>query len=105
MPRQRWVQINGELLEVSEDYTPAENTAPRHFIIGDANYHGLRSPIDGADISTKTKHYEYMKQKGLALTDDFKGEFEKAAKDRASGRDPTRIEDVRRDFETHQRRS
>jgi hypothetical protein len=48
---------------------------------GDRHYDGLRAS-DGTDISTRTKHREYMKRNGLTIADDFKGEWAKAERER-----------------------
>lgn len=37
---------------------------------------------DGTDIGSRRKHREYMKRHNLAIADDFKGEWAKAAKER-----------------------
>lgn len=50
-------------------------------LAGDRHYEGLRAP-DGTDISSRTKHREYMKRTGLTTADDFKGVWQKAAKER-----------------------
>jgi putative FmdB family regulatory protein len=50
-------------------------------LAGDRHYDGLRAP-DGTDISTRTKHREYMKSRGLTTADDFKGVWQSAAKER-----------------------
>lgn len=46
-------------------------------LAGDRYYDGLRAS-DGTDISSRTKHREYMKRTGLTTADDFKGEWKKA---------------------------
>lgn len=51
-------------------------------LAGDRHYDGLRAP-DGTDISSRTKHREYMKRTGLTTVDDFKGVWDRAAKERA----------------------
>jgi len=48
---------------------------------GDRSYDGLRAP-DGTDISSRTKHREYLKRTGLTTYDDFAGEFSKKRKER-----------------------
>jgi len=67
-------------------------------LAGDRYYDGMRAP-DGSDISTRSKHRQYMKDHNVTLADDFKDTWAKAAKDRAEGRlaglaDPTRVNDV-----------
>lgn len=50
----------------------------------DRNYNAapFKAP-DGTVIDSKRKHREYMKRTGLTTTDDFKGTWDKAAKERA----------------------
>lgn len=49
---------------------------------GDRHYDGLRT-TEGVDISTRTKHREYMRQTGLTTADDYKSEWKSAAEVRA----------------------
>lgn len=84
-------QADGELVEVGPDYAPISRASNRY--VGDSHYDGLRAS-DGENISTRTKHREYMKRKGLATMDDFTGEFAKKTAQRRrfleTGYDPTR---------------
>lgn len=48
---------------------------------GDRHYDGMRA-VDGTDISSRTKHREYMKSKGLTTADDFTGVWSKAQGER-----------------------
>lgn len=56
------------MVEVGSDWTDTERRSqtPTEEII----YGGVRS-TDGVDISSRTKHREYMKQNGLAMASDF----------------------------------
>lgn len=72
MTRRRWIQIDGELVEVTPDYAAPSRDHNR--VHGDLHYDGLRAP-DGTDISTRTKHREYMKRTGLTTADDFSGQW------------------------------
>jgi len=93
----RWIQIDGELLEVSDDYQPEQQA--KHYVVGDRHYDGLRSPIDGADISTRAKHRRYMKENNLSTMDDWKDEWSNAEKKRNNiqkGIDPARREAIAR---------
>lgn len=45
-------------------------------LAGDRHYDGMRAQ-DGTDISSRTKHREYMKRHGLTTYDDFKQTFAK----------------------------
>jgi putative FmdB family regulatory protein len=60
-------------------------TALNNATFGDRHYDGLRAP-DGTDISSRTKHREYMKRHGLTTMDDFKGPWKDALKDRENFR-------------------
>ena len=58
--RHRFVQINGELVEVGSDWTPE----PRH------DYHVMpdikpyRSMIDGKEITSRSRHREHLRAHG-----------------------------------------
>lgn len=65
--------------------TSVPGLASSNALAGDRHYDGLRAP-DGTDISTRTKHREYMKANNLTLTDDFKGTWNKQLKDRVAAR-------------------
>lgn len=54
-------------------------------LAGDRHYDGMRA-TDGTDISTRTKHREYMKANGLTTVDDFKNTWKDAAKERENMR-------------------
>lgn len=50
-------------------------------LAGDRHYDGLQA-TDGTPIDTRTKHRQYMKEKGYALASDFKETWAAAARDR-----------------------
>lgn len=78
-------------IEVAPGFSGINNA-----LAGDRHYDGLRA-TDGTDISTRTKHREYMKRKGLTTADDFTETWKRAAKERRellAGRDPTRKADL-----------
>lgn len=82
--KRRWVYTSGgnplpEPVEVTEDPSPVA----RLQVVGDSYYDGLQA-TDGTPIDSRTKHRAYMKERGLALADDFKGEWERAAQQRAN---------------------
>jgi hypothetical protein len=89
------------LVEIPLDY----HTEPKQevFIHGDKNYEGL-TDTKGIDISTRTKHREYMKQNNLALAGDYTNEWKAAEKQRQANKDPTRVHDLVRAYEQTQRR-
>ena len=76
------MQIDGTLVEVDpHTYQPAGRVADSA-LWGDRHYIGAQAP-DGADISSRTKHREYMARTGLTTADDFSGQWAKqrAARD------------------------
>jgi hypothetical protein len=68
------------LIEVTPDYQPELRT-DSGALWGDRSYDGLRA-TDGTDISSRSKHREYMKANGLATADDFKESWAKAQQQR-----------------------
>lgn len=62
---------------------PGRKGALNHFggLWGDRHYDGLRA-TDGADISSRTKHREYMRRTGLTTADDFKDTWARAQRER-----------------------
>lgn len=50
-------------------------------LAGDRHYDGLQA-TDGTPIDSRTKHRQYMKDKGLTVMDDFKNTWKDAARDR-----------------------
>lgn len=106
MTRRRFIQIKGELVEVTPDYTPpARNTDS--VLWGDRSYDGMAAP-DGTDISSRTKHREYMRQHGLTTADDFQSEWQKNQRKREDfytrAPDPARREQVERAIHELQRK-
>lgn len=98
MTRRRWVQIDGRLVEV-DPYTYEPTLRSANAMWGDRHYDGQRTQ-DGADISTRTKHREYMRSRGLAHADDYRETWARAAERRddfyTRGTDASRREDVAR---------
>ncbi len=59
--RRRFIQINGELVEVGRDYVPEPRAQVPH-VMGDiAPY---RSMIDGKMITSRSHHREHLRQHG-----------------------------------------
>lgn len=54
-------------------------------LAGDRHYDGLRA-TDGSDISSRSKHREYMKRTGLTSTSDFTETWKKQAQERENYR-------------------
>lgn len=83
MTRRRYVQSKEppyELIEITDDHRP-EMRADAGVLWGDRHYDGLKA-TDGADISTRTKHREYMKANGVTMADDFKQTWAQAKEQR-----------------------
>jgi hypothetical protein len=82
--RYRYDPESGEMVEITPGYQPPPRRgALNHMggLWGDRHYDGLRA-TDGADISTRKRHREYMKRTGLTTADDFKQTWANAAKER-----------------------
>jgi predicted nucleic acid-binding Zn ribbon protein len=65
---------------------------------GDRHYDGLRA-TDGTDISSRSKHREYMRANNLTTADDFTQTWAKAEQQRRevfSGNDTSRAGDIAR---------
>ena len=83
MSRRHYVyrrQPDGEMVAV--EVVTDRDVAPR-VQISVEHYEGLRA-TDGADISSKAKHREYMRINGLTTADDYKETWAKAAEQRAA---------------------
>lgn len=50
-------------------------------LAGDRHYDGLCA-TDGTDISSRTKHRQYMKDKGLCMASDYTNTWSQAEKER-----------------------
>ena len=87
-----FVEITAEVVETRALDAP---------VLAGRFYENTKSPIDGADIGSRKRHQTYMKDRGLAPSDDFKGVWADRQKERAQiaeGRlpDRTRRDDVGR---------
>jgi len=85
MTRRRYIQSPEppyELIEVTADYQPPTRN-DTGALWGDRHYDGLQA-TDGTDISSRTKHREYMRRNGLTTVDDYKETWAKAQKERES---------------------
>ena len=82
MTRRRYIQDKNtlELIEITDGYQPEMRT-DSGALWGDRSYDGMKAP-DGTDISSRTKHREYMKATGLTTADDFKQTWATAKQER-----------------------
>lgn len=82
MARRKWIQINGDLVEVDPyTYQPPNRMNTDSALYGDRHYDGMRA-TDGTDISTRSKHREYMKLNNVTTVDDFKDTWARAREQR-----------------------
>lgn len=83
MTRRRWRQdpVTHELIEVDVDAPRDVGRQGDATLWNDRHYADLRT-TDGVDISSRTKHRQYMKQHGLTTYDDYSGEFARRTADR-----------------------
>jgi hypothetical protein len=58
----------GGLVDVTD--SAREPPRPRVHVRGDSGYEGLRA-ADGADISSRSKYFRYMRERGLAHASDY----------------------------------
>jgi hypothetical protein len=81
----RWLYTSGgnalpEPIEVTEDWSQPDSGMSRK---SEEEVYGRVTATDGTDLSTRRRHREYMRANNLTIADDFKGEWERAAKERA----------------------
>mgnify|MGYP000530295656 CR=1 FL=1 len=91
MARRTWVYVDvpGEgvvAFEKGTEPSPEPSQALHNPLAGDRHYDGMRA-TDGTDISTRTKHREYMRQHGLTTADDFKDTWAKQQRAREQYRE------------------
>lgn len=95
MARKRWVQINGELIEVSPDYVPDPRTVQDSALWNDRAYQDMGDPR----FSSRSQHREFMARHGYTTVDDYHETWRKQEAERIKvrhGYDPTRRADVER---------
>jgi len=72
----------GQLVEVSRDYVPSTDAQHVNPLArDDRSYAGLRA-TDGTDISSRSKHREYMRRNELTTIDDYRESWAKAQSQR-----------------------
>ena len=98
--RRTFRQVRGVFVEVTPQAAARSSDAQHHgALFNDREYEGLRAS-EGADISTRKKHREYMHRTGLTTACDFTNEWATAAKKRekffSAEPDPARRRDIER---------
>lgn len=68
--------------EVDPGYTGYGDGTARVELMLDGHYEGLQA-TDGTPIDTRRRHQEYMRRNGVAMADDFRGVWARAAEHRA----------------------
>lgn len=91
MARRSWVQIGGELIEVTPGMEIPQRDSAKHngLLWNDREYQDMGDPR----FNSRSSHREYMRAHGLTTTDDFKETWRTAEKRRVESRqgvDPTR---------------
>jgi hypothetical protein len=83
--RGRWVYtdggkpIPGGPVDVNADWTDTTRSTGHK---SEEEIYGRTVATDGTDLSTRTRHREYMKANGLSMDSDFKEHWKTAAKQR-----------------------
>ena len=82
MTRRRYVYdpATKEMVEITQT-TELPSRIDSGALWGDRHYEGLRA-TDGTDISSRTKHRQYMKNNNLTTMDDFTNSWAKAKEQR-----------------------
>ena len=83
MAIKRWRQdpVTLQLVEVKTDSRGTSRQSTDGVLWGDRGY-DVMATTDGVDISSRTKHREYMRAHGLTTYDDYQGEFAKRQAER-----------------------
>ena len=94
MARRRYVQINGELVEITDENQPTPRMANAQGVLwNDRAYQDMGDPR----FSSRTQHREFMKQHNLTTVDDFKGTWRDSEKQRIAQRQGQDVGSRRRD--------
>lgn len=71
----RKVPRGGRLVEVTPDYVGERRD---NGLKSEEEVYGHLQATDGTDLSTRRRHKDYMRDKGLTVADDFKQTWEKS---------------------------
>ncbi len=94
--RGRWVFREGRLVDVNEAPPLEPERAIDANIMVDRFYEGTKA-VDVADIGSRRKHREYMRERGLAPADDFSPKYyERLRKEREDANRRSRRETLER---------
>lgn len=98
MTRKRYRQMPDlSLVEITDDdYTPSIRGDAA--LWGDRGYDGM-STTDGRDISSRTKHRQYLKETGMVTFDDYQETFAKRQAERDAYHSGQRGSISRRDID------
>jgi hypothetical protein len=98
MSRRRyiWDAERACLVEVTSDYTGQRRDEGRR---SEAEVYGHCQATDGTDLSTRTRHREYMRQNGLTVASDYTETWAKAGEERKAALTPGSGHDSRQRME------
>lgn len=83
MPRQRWVyRQHPETGEVTAHEVGTEYEPPARLQISMDTHYAETKTVDGKPLGSRSAHRAYMKEAGLALADDYRDTWAKAAEQR-----------------------
>jgi hypothetical protein len=102
MSRRRWVQRNGELIEITPDAVLGARTNTDAILWNDRQYQDMGDQR----FTSREQHREYMKQTGLTVASDYKNEWRDKEVQRnkvLSGYDPSRKEHIAKSIHKLQR--
>jgi hypothetical protein len=92
--RRRFIQINGELVEVAEDYVSQGREAKNEGLLwNDRAYQDANDPR----FSSRTQHKQFMRDNNLTTIDDYSNTWKDAERNRIrnrAGYDPQRKQDI-----------
>jgi hypothetical protein len=74
-----WNPETKQLEELSSDWADTERRAP---VVTEELVYGSARATDGADISSRKKHADYMRRNGLAMASDFSEHWKQKAAER-----------------------
>ena len=95
--RRRYVQVQGELVEITSDDSPVLRGGGAS---GDAALWNDRLYQDAGDVRfrTRSEHRDFMRRHGLTTVDDYREAWRAQEKERVAfrqtGKDPTRKADM-----------
>jgi hypothetical protein len=91
-----WDAEQNCLVEVTPDFVGQRRDEGRR---SEEEVYGHCTATDGTDLSTRTRHREYMRQNGLTVASDYTGTWEKKGKELKAALTPGSGHDSRQRME------